>query len=418
MDIIRRRRRWTSARLVTPAAVVVLLAAAAYSSVTLLRPRPSEPIVDRAAIVTDRAIRGDLIRAVRAPGTFVAERVRIAAAPADGTVDAIPVRVGSMVSAATTIAQLSDPDLDAAVIDARAQIVAARAELRSVQVEARASQLDKAATANAAVADFRQVREQAMRYADLHAQGLVSDYEFKVAQIKAGEARDTIEFDRRKIDVDAADAQARAAVAQARIAQLMAALGAKEAQRAALVVRAGASGVVQSVSVERGARIAAGTQIARIVGQRDLKATLEVPESEIRDVVPGLSATIDTQNGLVRGHVMRIDPAAENGAVAVDVALEGALPANARPDLHVDGTIEFERLRDVVSIARPANAVDNTTIGIYRLVDGGTRALRVQVRLGRGSLDRVEVRSDLAPGATVIVSDTSALNDATALRVQ
>ncbi len=417
MDIVRRQRRSAPARLLVPGALLALIGGAGYSAFTVLRPQPAEPIIERTTMITDTAVRGDFVRSVHAPGTFVAERVRIAAAPADGMVDAIPVRVGSTVNAQSTIAQLSDPDTTAAVIDTRAEIVAARATLRSVEAEARASELDKAAALDAALANSEQLAEDAKRYDSLHAGGLVSDYDDRVANIKARGARDAIGFARREIAVDAADAAAKTAIAQAKIAQLTAALGAKEAQVAALVVRAGASGVVQSIAVERGARVTAGTQIARIVGQRDLKATLAVPESDIRDVSPGLPTVIDIANGTMRGHVSRVDPAAQNGAVAVDVALDGTLPADARPDLHVDGTIELERMRNVVSIARPANAADATTIDVYRLIDGGTRALRTRIRLGHGSLDRVPVEAGLAPGVTIITSDTSAYT-ATALRVQ
>jgi HlyD family secretion protein len=395
---------------------VALIGAAGYSAFTLLRPEPAEPIIERSAILTDTAVRGDFVRSVHAPGTLVAERVRIAAAPADGMVDSIPVRVGSTVNAQTTIAQMSDPQISAAIVDAQAQIVAARAALRSVEAEARAAELDKAATLAAALSNYRQLDEDAKRYRGLHAGGLVSDYDYRVAQIKAQGARDAIGFARREIAVDAADAAAKTAVAQAKIAQLTAALGANEAQAAALNVRAGASGVVQSIAVERGARVTAGTQIARIVGQRDLKATLSVPESDMRDVSPGLPTSIEVANGTVHGHVSRIDPAAQNGAIAVDIALDGTLPADARPDLHVDGTIELGRLRNVVSVARPANASDDTTIDVYRLVDGGTRALRTRIRLGRGSLDRVPIEAGLAPGTTIITSDTSTYS-ATALRV-
>jgi HlyD family secretion protein len=417
VDVIRSRRRSPSSRLLVPAALVALIGAAGYSALTLLRPHAAEPIIERTTILTDTAVRDDFVRSVHAPGTFVAERVRIAAAPADGMVDAIPVRVGSSVNAQTTIAQMSDPESSAAVVDARAQVVAARASLLSVEAEARAGELDKAASLDAALSNDQQLEEDAKRYHGLHAGGLVSDYDDRVAQIKAQGARDAIGFARREIVVEAADEAAKTAVAQAKIAQLTAALGAKEAQAAALQVRAGASGVVQSIAVERGARVTAGTQIARIVGQRDLKATLEVPESDIRDVSPGLLTSIETSNGTVRGHVSRIDPAAQNGAVAVDIALDGPLPADARPDLHVDGTIELERLHNVVSIARPANAADATTIDVYRLVAGGSRALRTRIRLGRGSLDRVPVEAGLAPGASIITSDTSAYT-AAALTVQ
>jgi multidrug efflux pump subunit AcrA (membrane-fusion protein) len=418
VDIVRSRRRPALVRLAAPLAVLITLAGAVVCAVVLLRPQPSDPTIEPAAIVTDVAVRGDLVSAVRAPGTFVAEHVRVAAAPGDGTVESIPAHVGSDVRASTPIAQLSDPNLDAELADVSAQIAAARAELRSVQAEARAAQLDRQAVVAAALADYRQSREQALRYADLHAKGLVSDYDDHVAQIKAGEARDSVDFDERKIAVGGADAQAKAAVAQARITQLRAAYAAKTAQRAALTVRAGAIGVVQSIAVERGERVGAGTQIARIVDRRDLKVTLDVPEADVHDVVPGLAAVVEGEHGTIRGHVARVDPAAQGGVVAVDVALDADVPANARPDGRVDGTIELARLRNVVSIARPANAVENTSADMYRLVDGGTRALRTRVRFGRASPDRIEIVSGISAGTTVIVSDTSTIPDASTLRIR
>jgi HlyD family secretion protein len=419
MDVVRLRRgAFAPAKIAWPVVVAVLAGAAGWSALTMLRPHAAEPLAGRASLVTDVVRRGELVRSVRAPGTLVPERVRVAASSADGTVDAIPVRVGSTVGPDSTIATMRNPDLDAAVVDAAAQLAAARAELASAREEANAAQLDQQAVLRSAVANARQTREQARSSDELHAQGLIADVQYRLARIKDEAAQDEVALGRRKVVVAAAQARAKAAVAQAKVDQLAALLQARRAQLATLVVRAGASGVVQSLQVERGARVAAGTQIARIVGQHDLKATLQVAEAEIRDVVPGLAATVEVQNAVVRGHVARVDPAAQNGAIAVDVNLDGALPAGARPDLQVEGTVVFERLRDAVSIARPVNAADNAAVDLYVMTDGGTRAVRTHVRLGRGSLERVQVVAGLSPGATVIVSDTSAFEDAPALRVR
>jgi HlyD family secretion protein len=419
VDVVRlRRRAFAPAKIAGPAALAVLAGAAGWTALTMFRPQPAEPLAARASLVTDVVRRGELVRSVRAPGTLVAERVRVAASTADGTVETIPVRVGSVVVPGTTIATMRNPDLDAAVVDASAQLGAAQAELRSAREEANAAQLDQEAALRAAIANARQTREQARSSDELHAQGLIADVQYRLARIKDDAAQDEVALGRRKVGVAAAQARAKAAVAQAKVDQLAALLQARRAQLATLVVRAGASGVVQSLQVERGARVAAGTQIARIVDQHDLKATLQVPEAEIREVVPGLSAAVELQNTTVRGHVARVDPAAQNGAIAVDVNLDGALPDGARPDLQVEGTVVFERLHGVVSIARPVNAADNAAVDLYTLTGGGARAVRARVRLGRGSLERVQVVSGLAPGATVIVSDTSSFQDAPALRVR
>ena len=344
--------------------------------------------------------------------TYQSIHIAVISASDDGLVETLAVKPGAHVTAGSPIATLGNPDFDAAISDLTAQIGAARAELRSIADQSDAARLDQVAAVQTAGAERAQAQTQHAIDETLYRQGYMSDLQFKLDTIKlqqltAGEA-----VARRKLAVIASQSNALLAVQQAKIDELQGQLVAKQAHRASLDVVAATPGVVQSVGVDIGQRITAGTQIARIADQRDLKAVLQVAEADAHGVTLGLPATIDDGNSTVRGHVVRIDPSAQNGYVAVDVGFDTAAPADARPDLHVDGTIELERLRNVISIARPAGAQDGATLALYRLVGTSGRAERTTVRLGTGSLERVAVLSGLAPGDSVIVSDTTAFNDA------
>jgi len=417
VDVVRRTRRPLALRYAPQgAALAAFFALAILTLPWLLRRSPAVPVLDRGTLIVDVARRGTLVRAVQAPGQLVPDRVQVVATSADGIVDDLPIRAGSHVDAGDVVAVLQNPDLEAAVVDVRAQLDAANADLRSVREEASASQLDQEATYRSAQAEATRSSEEARSYTKLHAAGLVGDLPFRETLIKADEDRGLRAIAYRKIAVDAAGADAKVAAADARVAQLQAQLQARRAEVETLVVRAGSAGIVQSVAVERGARVAAGTEIARIAEARDLKAVLAVAETDVHGIVPGMPASLDTNGGgTLVGHVARIAPAAQNGTIAVDVTLDAAAHG-LRPDQSVDGTIELSRVRDAVSIARPANAGDNTTVMLYRLSRDGTRAVRTAVRLGTGSLDRVGVLSGLAPGDSVIISDTSTY-DAPLLRI-
>ncbi len=392
---------------------------AAWFFTALIHRSSSAPVVERTSIVVDVARRGELVDSVNAQGTLTPERVRIVSAAVDGVIETIQVRPGSVVRVGSVIATLSNPELHSSVTATAAQITAARANVVSTSEAAKASLLDDEAALANQVSDADQADAQYRAYRQLEKNGLIPDMQYRLAQIKATQTVTLVSIARRKIDVDAAEARAKIAAAQARVGELMGQLGARDSLVTALVVRTGASGIVQSVAVERGMRVTAGAEVARVVGQRDLKAVVEVPEAEIHSVLVGMNATVQTHDArYVRGTVARISPAAQNGAVAVDVKLFGPLPPSARPDLNVDATIEVARLSNVISIARPTLAANNSIVDVYRLVDGGRRAVRTKIRVGAGSLERVEVRSGLAPGMPVIVSDTAPYGDAPELRIQ
>jgi HlyD family secretion protein len=397
--------------------VVALLAGLAWLLPGLFAHRAAnEPTIARDGLVVETVTRGTLERSVTAAGVFVPDRVHVVASLADGVALGAPVRAGTRVSADTMLVRLANPDLAVAVVDAQAQLAAARAEVRSARAEADATRLDEDAALRSARAENEGAEVEYSADRDLSRQGLIGDLQTRSAQIKAAEDRDLVTIARDKIVSGGADSAAKIAVSQARVDQLTAELAARRAQLATLVVRAGASGTVQSIAIDPGQRVSSGTEIARIADDRDLKAVLQIAESDVRGVAPGqLVRIVASDAGQTLGRVTRLAPAAQNGTVAVDVALD-RIPPGARADQNVDGTVIIRRAANVLSLARPANANDGSRIALYRLDRDATHAYRTEVTLGYGSDDRVRILSGLNAGDRVIVSDTSAL-DAPILRI-
>jgi HlyD family secretion protein len=419
VDVVRSRRRPQLAKgTITIVAIVALLGLGAWTLPALYARRPAgELAVSRDSLALDTVTRGTLERSVSAAGILVPNRVRIVATTADGIVAELPIRPGARVTAETTIARLENPDLSVAVADANAQLEAARADVASAREEAAAARLDEQATLRSARAENARANVEAVSDSQLHAQGLIGDLQYRTAIIKSSEDHDLVAIANSKIAVGGADAEAKVAAAQARVDQLEAELGARQAEQATLVVTAGAPGVVQSVAVDPGQRVVSGTELARIADDRDLKAVLQVAESDMRGVAPGLGARIVASDGTsIAAHVARIAPAAANGTVAVDVALD-EIPAGARADQSVDGTIVIDRMPNVLSVARPVAATTDGLLELYRFDRDGSHAYRTEVRLGSGSDDRVRVLSGLSAGDRIIVSDTSAYTAPT-LRIQ
>jgi HlyD family secretion protein len=419
VDVVRIRRRPQLDRgTITIAAIVALVAIGAWTLPALYARRPvADVVVSRDSLALDTVTRGTLERSVTAAGILIPNRVRIVATTADGIVADLRVKPGARVTADTTIARLENPDLSVAVTDANAQLAAARADVASAREEAAAARLDEQAALRSARAENARAGVEAVSDSELHAQGLIGDLQYRTAVIKSSEDRDLVAIANSKVAVGGADAEAKIAAAQARVDQLAAELGARRAEEATLVVTAGAPGIVQSVAVDPGQRVTSGTELARIADDRDLKAVLQVAESDMRGVVPGLGARIVASDGTsIAARVERIAPDAANGTVAVDVALD-TIPAGARADQSVDGTIVIDRMPNVLSVARPVTASADGLLTLYRLDRDGTHAYRTEVRLGSGSDDRARVLSGLAAGDRIIVSDTAAYNAPT-LRIQ
>lgn len=373
----------------------------------LARLEPAAPSVSRASVWVDTVREGEMLRQVRGPGTLVPREIRWVAAQTDGRVERILVRPGAVVEPETLLVELSNPDLLQQTEEARYALEAAEAEFTETELRLRSQQLDQRAALAVARAEYESARLQAEAEETLTEQGIVPAIQHRRSVLLAEQLRIRVEIETDRLEQFSASMQAQVASQRARLEQVRNQLQRREEQVASLQVRAGISGVLQQVPVEEGQRVTLGANIARVARPDDLQAELRIPETQARDVQIGQRVAVDTRNGVVDGIVVRVDPAVQAGTVQVDVELVGDLPRGARPDLSVDGTIELERLERVVFTGRPAYGQANSTVGLFKLTDGGRSAVRVPVEIGRSSVNAVEIVQGLQPGDQVILSDTS-----------
>ena len=417
MDISRpdlARKKKLRQALYAVAAVLVV----AVVTLGVSRLEPAAPRVDRDTIYLDTVQRGPMIRQVRGTGTLVPEQIRWIPATTDGTVERIVIRPGARVAPATVILELSNPELEQSALEARLNLEAAEARYSNRQVEVERELLNQRATLATTEAQLKTTRLQADADGQLFAQGLVSSLQLQQSQSaeQEYETRYALEQERLQMATDTVEAQL--AVEQAEVDRLRTLYELRQQQVADLRVRAGMPGVLQQVPLEEGQRIAAGANLARVGDPTVLKAELRVAETQAKDIQIGQSAAVDTRNGVIPGHVTRIDPAVENGTVTVDVALDGALPRGARPDLTVDGTIELERMDDVLFVGRPVFGQEESVVSLFRLEAAGTHASRMRVSLGRASVNTIEVLDGLQPGDRVVLSDMSAWDQFDRVRIE
>lgn len=385
-----------------------LVALAATITLGLSRLEPAAPTVERSTVWIDTVKRGSMLRQVRGPGTLVPEQIRWIPAASEGTVERILVKPGSAVTASTALLQLSNPELEVAVLEAASLVTAAEAETTNIERQLQSQILTLQAEAASVKSSYSQAKLQAEANEAMAKDGLIANLTLKLSQVTAEELANRTEIETQRVEMGRQAAQAQLAVQKARLDQLRAAHRLKRSQLDALMVRAGIDGVLQQLPVEVGQRVTPGTTLAKIAEPSRLMAEVRIAETQVRDVQLGQTVSIDTRNGLVAGHVIRIDPAVQNGTVTVDVALDGPLPKGARPDLSVDGTIELERLDHVLYVGRPAFGQEQSAVGIFRLEAGGAGARRVTVKLGRSSVSTVEIVEGLGEGDQVILSDMSA----------
>jgi HlyD family secretion protein len=366
------------------------------------------PSIDRSTVWIDTVKRGAMVRQVRGLGTLVPEEIRWIAARVEARVDKIIVRPGAHVAPETILLELTSPEVEQAARDAQSQYAAAQAELTTLRATLQRELLEQEANAARVHSEYQQARMENETNDDLAKNGLVSDLVHKTSRIKAEDlgARDQIE--QKRLEFARQNIEPQIAAKQAAVDQARANAALKKEQMEQLKVRAGFTGVLQQLPVEVGQQVKPGTNLARVADPTKLKAEIKIAETQAKDIQINQKATIDTRNGVVEGHVTRVDPAVEQGTVRVDVALDGSIPKGARPDLSVDGTIELERLDNVIYVGRPAFGQENSTVGIFKLVPGSNEAARTPVKLGRSSVNTVEILSGLQPGDQVILSDTSA----------
>lgn len=370
--------------------------------------KPAAPSVDKGTIWSDTVKRGPMLREVRGLGTLVPEDIRWIAAQTDAHVDKWVLRPGAIVKPDSIIMELSDPTVQQAALDAQFQLKGAEADLASLKVQVDSDLMNQKSSEASVRSDYEQAKIQHDRDYKLMKEGLGTEIDEKLSNVKEQQLgiRLQLETERTKVATDAGNAKL--AAQQAKIDEMKALYELKEGQVNALHVRAGINGVLQLVPVDEGQHVTPGLNLARVADPHKLKAEIKIAETQAKDVVIGQKASIDTRNGIVNGHVTRIDPSVVNGTVTVDVAIDDPLPLGARPDLSVDGTITLENLKDVLYVGRPVHGQSDSTVGLFKLVDDGSEAVRVNVKLGRSSVNTIEILDGLKVGDQVILSDMSA----------
>ena len=384
------------------------LAVVGLITLGLSRLKPAAPTVEMAVVWPDTVKRGPMVRQERGLGTLVPEDIRWIPATTQGRVERIVLRPGAQVKADSVILELSNPQLDQQLQDAELKLKAADATLANLRVTVRNDYLQQKATAANVEAQYSKARMQYEMNQALAKDKLVSDLVLRQSQVDSEQLAQSAEIAQQQLDSNAESMKARLAVQQSDVDQARALLALYRRQVDDLKVRAGFAGILQLVPVDRGQQVTPGLNLARVADPSKLKAELKIAETQAKDIQIGQSAEVDTRNGVVQGKVIRIDPSVQNGTRTVDVSLDSELPKGAVPDLSVDGTIELERLNDVLFMGRPAFGQDQSVVGLFRIDADGAYANRTQVKLGKSSVSTVEILSGLKVGDRVILSDMSA----------
>lgn len=384
------------------ACVVVILITVGVS-----RLEPAAPAVDRDTVYTDTVQRGEMLRQVRGTGTLVPEEIRWISAVTNSTVERIVLRPGVTVEPDTVIVELSNPQLEQSALDARLQLDAAQARYKSRQVELDRDVLAQRAAVASSEHALTLAEYEASLDEELFRDDLVSELQLRQKQSAASQLRVQYELDKQRLEILIDAMATQLAAEQAEVDRLATIHALRRDEVADLRVTAGVAGVLQEVPLEEGTSVTPGANLARVGDPTRLMTELRIAETQARDIQIGQPASIDTRNGIIPGHVARIDPAVQNGTVTVDVTLDGDLPRGARPDLTVDGTIELERLVDVVYVGRPVYGQEDSVVSLFKLQPGSDEAVRTRVELGRSSVNTIEVRAGLQPGDQVVLSDMS-----------
>ena len=389
--------------------ILVLLAAIPAITVALSRLKPAAPGVEMSTLWPDTVKRGPMLREVRGLGTLVPEDTLLIPATTDGRVERILVYPGTPVKADTTVMILTSQELETATLDAEYGLKAADADYENLKVTLEKTKIDLQANAAQVGADYNTAKLQADRDSELAKEGLSSSLDARISAVKAQQLGERYELEQRRISINSAAEEAQLAAQKVKVEQLRAEYKLKKSQLDQLTVKAGFDGMLQQLStpVEVGQKVTAGTPLGKVAQPSKLKAELKIAETQVKDIVIGQPAVIDTRNGLIDGRVKRIDPSVLNGTVTVDVALKGPLPAAARPDLSVDGTIQLEKLENVVFVGRPVFGQQDAMVQLFRVEPDGKFANKVKVTFGKASVNTIEVKDGLQVGDKVILSDMS-----------
>ena len=400
MDFPRVKQPNRTKPMIITAAIVLVV-----GTVGLAQLRPAAPTVERGTLWIDTVKKGEMLRQARGNGTLVPEDLRVVSALTAGRIDRVLVRPGAMCEVNTVLLEMSNPDVQLQSLDAERQVKLAEADLASLNASLESQRLAAVSTVAQARRDANEAERLLTVAQRLAGEGLTSTMEIDRAKDNLAEAKERLTSETDRLNLLTESLKAQLALRRSEVERLRAIARFQVERVASMTVRAGQKGVLQSLSLEPGQWVNPGQELARVAGQERLKAVVRVPETQARDLAVGLKAEVDTRNGIVQGHVSNVDPGATNGSVGVDITIDGELPRGARPDLSVDATIELERLPDVVYVGRPADGSSETTVGLFVLEPDGRYAHRVQVALGRGSVNAIEVRSGLKPGDQVILSE-------------
>jgi HlyD family secretion protein len=418
MDIKRPPKSKLKKKIRTAVMIVVGLAAIGGITYGLTKLKPAAPTLDPSTAVIDTVKRGEMVRDVRGNGTLVPQVTRWVPAPAEGRVENILLQAGVEVGPETVIVELSNPQLTQQATDAEFQVKAAEADEENLRVKLESDTMTQKSQIATINAQYSQAKMQLDADESLAKQGLVADLVLKISRVAVQDLANRLKVEQERLAVNSKSTKAQLNAAASRLQQLRVMSKLRRDQVDALKVRAGTGGVLQQVSVQVGQQVTPGLNIARVADPASLKAVLRVAETQIKDVRIGQPVVVDTRNGLIQGTVSRIDPAAREGTFEIDATLNGPLPPSARPDLSVDGTIELERLKDVLKVGRPAFGQANQTVGMFVLTPDGSEAVRTKVTLGRNSVSTVEIVDGLKEGDKVIISDTSALDSYNRIRLR
>jgi len=391
---------------------IIIIAACALglilATIAISRLKPAVPSVDRSTVWIDTVKRGPMVRQVRGLGTLVPEDIRWIPANTEGRVEKINIWAGTKVAPGDVILELNSPELEQSAHEAASKAKAAEADLATSRATLQRELLDQESKTAAAHSAYEQAKMERQTNDQLAKNGLVSDLVYKTSKIKEQECEKSDEIEAKRLAFSRDSIEPQLAAKQAAVDQANQLAKLKLDQVEALHVRAGMSGVLQQLPVQIGQRVKAGDNLARVADPTKLKAQVKIAETQAKDIQIGQKAVIDTRNGVANGHVTRVDPAVEQGTVNVEVAFDEPLPKGARPDLSVDGTIELEHLDDVIYVGRPAFGQENNTVGMFKLVNGTSEATRTPVKLGKSSVNTIQILEGLQPGDQVILSDTSA----------
>jgi multidrug resistance efflux pump len=405
-------------RLIFWSAIVVV--SLGIVTIAVGRLKPAAPEVERSTIWSDSVKRGFMLRQVRGLGSLIPSQEFTRQLPAE--IEATVVRVlklpGSLVTADTVLLEMSNPQVEQAAVDAKLQLKAAEAEYQSLRVKLQSDLMNQKAGAATVTADYTQAKLQAETDKALYDLGVISGIAYKNSKSKADELTTRNDIEGERLDINQKAIESQLAEQQAKVDEIRALAELKQKQLDSLRVRAGIEGVLVDLPMQVGQHVLPGTMLAKVVQPNHLMAELKIAETQARDVQIGQPALIDTHNGTVAGKVTRVDPAVQNGTVTVDVTLTDELPKGARPDLSVDGTIDLEKLENVLYVGRPAFGQENSTISLFKLDSDGKGAVRVPVKVGRASVNSIQILEGLREGDTVILSDMSRNDNTDRIRLE